>query len=108
MAAASTTSGTTPAAAPRSAGSGDAKGDSGSSGGQPPIAPGGIELAAAKPGAIINTASLEGLPHHVYSMTVQGAKVYSGLYNGLIQVLYCHKAMRPLRRNTCSPDSLHL
>jgi len=51
-----------------------------------PLTAGGIELAAAKPGAIINTASLEGLPHQVYSMTVQGAKVYSGLYNGYIQV----------------------
>jgi len=54
--------------------------------GKPPLTAGGIELAAAKPGAIINTASLEGLPHQVYSMTVQGAKVYSGLYNGYIQV----------------------
>ena len=53
---------------------------------KPPLAAGGIELAAARPGAIINTASLEGLPHQVYSMTVQGAKVYSGLYNGYIQV----------------------
>ena len=53
---------------------------------RPPLAAGGIELSAAKPGAIINTASLEGLPHQVYSMTVQGAKVYSGLYNGYIQV----------------------
>ena len=38
------------------------------------------------PGAIINTASLEGLSHAVYSMAVQGQKVYSGLYNGNIQV----------------------
>jgi len=53
---------------------------------RPPLSAGGIELAAAKPGAIINTASLEGLPHQVYSMSVQGAKVYSGLYNGYIQV----------------------
>ena len=51
----------------------------------PPLQPGGIELAAAKPGAIINTASLEGLSHPVYCMTVQGSKVYSGLYNGNIQ-----------------------
>merc|ERR1719291_1629480 len=44
------------------------------------------ELASAKPGSIINTASLEGLSHAVYSMSVQGAKVYSGLCNGNIQV----------------------
>ena len=37
-------------------------------------------------GRIINTASLEGLSHAVYSMAVQGQKVYSGLYNGNIQV----------------------
>lgn len=47
---------------------------------------GGLDLAGAKPGAIINTASLEGLSHPVYTMTVQGAKVYSGLYSGNIQV----------------------
>lgn len=51
-----------------------------------PLAGAGIELNAAKPGSIINTASLEGLSHAVYTMTVQGAKVYSGLYNGNIQV----------------------
>ena len=34
----------------------------------------------------MNTASLEGLSHAVYAMVVQGAKVYSGLYNGNIQV----------------------
>ena len=37
-------------------------------------------------GSIINTASLEGLQHAIYSMAVQGAKVFSGLYNGNIQV----------------------
>jgi len=44
------------------------------------------ELASAKPGTIMNTASLEGLSHAVYAMAVQGAKVYSGLFNGNIQV----------------------
>ena len=62
------------------------KEDAGAPGVKPPLTVGGIELAAAKPGSIINTASLEGLPHQVYSMTVQAAKVYSGLYNGYIQV----------------------
>jgi len=51
-----------------------------------PLSGAGIELNAAKPGSIINTASLEGLSHAVYTLTVQGAKVYSGLYNGNIQV----------------------
>jgi len=51
-----------------------------------PLSGVGIDLNAAKPGSIINTASLEGLSHAVYTMTVQGAKVYSGLYNGNIQV----------------------
>lgn len=72
-----------------------------------PLAGAGIELSGAKPGSIINTASLEGLSHAVYTLTVQarlregndislseltwhvrlqGAKVYSGLYNGNIQV----------------------
>jgi len=53
---------------------------------QNPLSGMGIDLSAAKPGSIINTASLEGLSHAVYTMTVQGAKVYSGLYNGNIQV----------------------
>ena len=44
------------------------------------------DLGSAKAGSIINTASLEGLSHAVYSMAVQGQKVYSGLYNGNIQV----------------------
>jgi hypothetical protein len=44
------------------------------------------DLAKAAPGSIVNTASLEGLSHAVYAMVVQGAKVYSGLYNGNIQV----------------------
>ena len=44
------------------------------------------DLAKAVPGSIVNTASLEGLSHAVYAMVVQGAKVYSGLYNGNIQV----------------------
>merc|ERR1711967_126231 len=53
----------------------------------PPLMAGSSRaLNAAKPGSIINTASLEGLSHAVYTMTVQGAKVYSGLYNGNIQV----------------------
>mmetsp|Transcript_21917 Transcript_21917/g.50193 ORF Transcript_21917/g.50193 Transcript_21917/m.50193 type:complete len:875 (-) Transcript_21917:277-2901(-) len=60
------------------------------SGGDSPdgsVPPGtGIDLNCAKPGGIINTASLEGLSHAVYTLTVQGAKVYSGLYNGNIQV----------------------
>jgi len=75
-------------AAPGSAGGkpGDPKMGDAASPGKPPLSAGGIELAAAKPGAIINTASLEGLPSAVYSMTVQGAKVYSGLYSGIIQV----------------------
>mmetsp|Transcript_36663 Transcript_36663/g.97051 ORF Transcript_36663/g.97051 Transcript_36663/m.97051 type:complete len:237 (+) Transcript_36663:1821-2531(+) len=51
-----------------------------------PLSGVGIDLNAAKPGTIVNTASLEGLSHAVYTMTVQGAKVYSGLYNGNIQV----------------------
>ena len=44
------------------------------------------DLGSAQPGSIVNTASLEGLSHAVYAMAVQGAKVYSGLYNGNIQV----------------------
>ena len=44
------------------------------------------DLGKAAPGSIVNTASLEGLSHAVYAMVVQGAKVYSGLYNGNIQV----------------------
>ena len=43
-------------------------------------------LGQAAPGSIVNTASLEGLSHAVYAMAVQGSKVYSGLYNGNIQV----------------------
>ena len=43
------------------------------------------DLGKAAPGSIVNTASLEGLSHAVYAMVVQGAKVYSGLYNGNIQ-----------------------
>ena len=54
---------------------------------QPPLLGGSTcELASAKPGTIINTASLEGLSHAVYTMAVHGSKLYSGLFNGNIQV----------------------
>ena len=47
-----------------------------------PLSGAGIELNAAKPGSIINTASLEGLSHVVYTLTVQVCMCFdrSGLH----------------------------
>ena len=96
-------------AAPAPSGGGGTAGGSASSPTRSPLSGVGIDLSAAKAGSIINTASLEGLSHAVYTMTVQGAKVYSGLYNGNIQVGHVTHPHAPRHTSTsaCATSHIH-